>query len=94
MSLSFVLMLFFNLDTPIEVIMFVLILLGAGIGMFQARNNSQIIGSAPRNRLGTASALIAALRQAGLSLGMAIAGSLYSLRVVTHHKARPLKNAA
>lgn len=86
MTASFILMLFFDLHTPMGAIVFVLVLLGAGIGMFQAPNNSQIMGSAPRNRLGTASALIATLRQVGLSLGMAIAGSLYTFRIETHQE--------
>jgi EmrB/QacA subfamily drug resistance transporter len=91
---SFAFMLFFSLDTPIGIIALVLMLLGAGIGMFQAPNNSQIMGSAPRNRLGIASALIATLRQVGLSLGMAAAGSLYSLRIATHREAWMKKGLA
>lgn len=69
-----------NLQTPVAAIILVLILLGVGIGTFQPPNNSTIMGSAPRNRLGTASALMATLRQVGISLGMALAGSLFSAR--------------
>lgn len=58
----------------------VLILSGLGVGAFQAPNNSIIMGGAPRNRLGTASALIATLRQVGLSLGMAVAGAVFTSR--------------
>ena len=39
---------------------------------------------APRDRLGTASALIATIRQVGLSLGMALAGALFSARRAFH----------
>jgi hypothetical protein len=63
-----------------------LTLLGMGVGMFQAPNSSMIMGSVPRNRLGTASALIATLRQVGLSLGMALAGTLYSFRAMIHER--------
>ncbi|MFP3928915.1 MAG: hypothetical protein ACLFUP_08425, partial [Desulfobacteraceae bacterium] len=43
-------------------------------------NNSMIMGGVPRNRLGTASALIATLRQVGISVGMAIAGTVFAAR--------------
>jgi MFS family permease len=84
MTLAFVFMLGFDLQTGVQVIVPVLILLGVGIGMFQPPNNSLILGSVPRNRIGTASALIATLRQVGLSLGIALAGTLYSHRILIH----------
>jgi MFS family permease len=71
---------FFNLQTSVIMIVPVLILSGLGVGAFQAPNNSIIMGGAPRNRLGTASALIATLRQVGLSLGMAVAGAVFTSR--------------
>jgi predicted MFS family arabinose efflux permease len=81
-ALAFVFMMFFDLDTGMTAIIPVLILLGAGIGMFQTPNSSMIMGSVPRDRLGTASALMATLRQVGISLGMALAGALYASRLV------------
>jgi EmrB/QacA subfamily drug resistance transporter len=77
---SFFLMRFFTLQTPVIRIVPVLILSGLGVGAFQAPNNSMIMGGAPRSRLGTASALIATLRQVGLSLGMAVAGAVFTAR--------------
>jgi EmrB/QacA subfamily drug resistance transporter len=70
----------FNLHTPVSGIIPVLILLGVGTGMFQPPNNSTIMGATPRDRLGTASALIATLRQVGISLGMTFAGTLFAAR--------------
>jgi EmrB/QacA subfamily drug resistance transporter len=70
----------FDLETHIITIVPVLILLGVGVGCFQPSNNSIIMGAVTREHLGTASALIATQRQAGLSLGMALAGSLFSVR--------------
>jgi MFS family permease len=86
MTLSFVFMLGFDLQTGSQAIVPVLILLGVGIGMFQPPNNSLIMGSVSRDRLGTASALIATLRQVGLSLGMALAATLYSYRILIHEE--------
>ncbi len=77
---GFFLMRLFDLQTSGAMIVPVLILSGFGVGAFQAPNNSMIMGSAPPNRLGTASALIATLRQVGLSLGMAAAGAVFTAR--------------
>ena len=77
-TLAFFCMLGFNLQTGISNIIFILILLGLGVGAFQAPNNSVIMGSVTRERLGSASALIATERQVGISLGMAMAGALFS----------------
>ena len=69
-----------EINTQVSGIVPVLILLGAGIGTFQPPNNSTIMGATPRDRLGTASAMIATLRQVGISLGMALAGTLFAAR--------------
>jgi hypothetical protein len=42
------------------------------------------MGSVTRERLGSASALIATQRQVGISLGMALAGSIFSERRLVH----------
>jgi EmrB/QacA subfamily drug resistance transporter len=80
LSAGFFLMRFFDLQTSVAMIVPVLILSGLGVAAFQAPNNSMIMGGAPRNRLGTASALIATLRQVGLSLGMAVTGAVFTAR--------------
>jgi len=74
----------FDLQTQVTVIILVLVLLGLGIGTFNPPNNSAIMASVPRDRLGTASALIATLRQVGISLGMAFAGTGFSARRAIH----------
>jgi len=83
----------FDLHTPVSEIIPVLILLGVGIGTFQPPNNSTIMGATPRDRLGTASALIATLRQVGISLGMALAGTLFATRRVIY-QAKLIKKGA
>jgi EmrB/QacA subfamily drug resistance transporter len=84
MTIAFLVMLGFNLDTGMATIIFSLIALGIGIGLFSPSNNSIVMGSVTRDRLGMASALIATVRQVGLSLGTAIAGAIFSARLVTH----------
>ena len=74
----------FGLETQISWIIFAFILFGVGVAAFQAPNNSSIMGSVSNKRLGSAAALIATQRQIGLTLGMALTGSLYSIRKVRY----------
>ncbi len=77
---AFLLMLDFDLQTKISTIIFDLALLGIGVGSFQPPNNSIIMGAVERKRLGSASALIATERQVGISMGMAVAGTIFSIQ--------------
>ncbi|HEY32353.1 MAG TPA: MFS transporter [Dehalococcoidia bacterium] len=63
-------------STPEIILRFVL--LGFGLGMFSSPNNSSIMGSVPRQSLSTGSAMIAMIRQVGMSSGMAIAGAIFA----------------
>jgi EmrB/QacA subfamily drug resistance transporter len=56
---------------------------GVGAGLFTAPNNSAIMGSAPSEQRGVASAILAAARTTGFAIGTAIAGLLYA-SVVGH----------
>lgn len=47
------------------------IICGAGFGLFQAPNNREMLGSAPRNRSGSAGGILATVRLTGQSLGAA-----------------------
>lgn len=57
-------------------IMWRLALFGLGTGMFQSPNNSAVMGSAPRVHLGTASGVLATMRNVGMVLGIATAGAV------------------
>ena len=53
---------------------------GVGTGMFQSPNNSEIMGSVSLPYLGIASGIIAAMRNVGMVLGIAVSGAiLYNL---------------
>ncbi len=49
-----------------------------GQGLFQAPNNSALLGSAPRNLQGSASGFLATARTIGQSLSVAIAGAIFA----------------
>ena len=60
-----------------------LVICGIGAGMFQSPNNSAIMGSVPVFHLGIASGMLAAMRNVGMVLGLALAGAvLYNLAPV------------
>lgn len=60
-----------------------LVICGVGGGMFQSPNNSAIMGSVPVIHLGIASGMLAAMRNVGMVLGIALAGAvLYNLAPV------------
>jgi EmrB/QacA subfamily drug resistance transporter len=53
-----------------------LIIAGLGMGMFQSPNNSAVMGSVPVFHLGIASGILAAMRNVGMVLGLAVAGAV------------------
>jgi len=54
-----------------------LAVMGLGMGLFVAPNTSAIMGVVAQQRLGTASAMIATVRQIGMAIGLAIAGAIF-----------------
>ncbi len=57
-----------------------LAIMGVGIGLFESPNNSLIMGSAPLEKQGTASAMLSTSRGIGLTIGLAISSSIYAAR--------------
>jgi len=55
-----------------------------GMGLFQSPNNSAIMGTAPRDRLGVVSSMIALTRSLGQTVGIALLGTLWANRVFYH----------
>jgi MFS family permease len=52
--------------------------IGIGLGFFQSPNNSAIMGTAPRERLGVASGLLSITRTLGQITGIAVLGALWA----------------
>ncbi len=61
-------------------------LLGLGVGIFQSPNNSTIMGTAGRSRLGAAAGTLATTRTLGMATGVALAGALFSSRLLSYLK--------
>ncbi|MFC1941319.1 MFS transporter [Chloroflexota bacterium] len=61
-----------------------LVIIGLGMGLFISPNTSAIMGSVPSERLGSASAMVGTLRQLGISVGLAIIGSVFATSRFSH----------
>jgi MFS family permease len=61
-----------------------LVLLGIGQGMFMSPNSSAVLGSVPRPRVGTASGTLAQMRVNGQALGIALSGAIVATRLPIH----------
>jgi EmrB/QacA subfamily drug resistance transporter len=61
-----------------------LVLLGIGQGLFMSPNSSAVIGSVPRPRVGTASGTLAQMRVNGQALGIALSGAIVATRLPIH----------
>lgn len=68
---------------------------GAGIGIFTSPNNSTVMGSARKERLGIAGGMLNMFRTLGTGLGIAIAGLSYQVFFsLTQHIGTPLVSRA
>ena len=69
-----------GVETVVVLVVLALISNGMGSGLVEPPNYSAIMGSALRDRLGMASALLAASRQLGLAVGIALAGGIFATK--------------
>ncbi len=67
---------------------------GLGAGMFQSPNNSAIMGSAPRERLGVVSGLLSLSRTFGQVTGLPLMGAIYASRVYVGRRPEPGTDAS
>jgi MFS family permease len=58
--------------------------IGLGMGVFSSPNNSTIMGTAPRERLGIVSGILAVNRTLGQMTGIAVLGAIWASRVITY----------
>lgn len=80
-------------DTSALGVVLRLLPLGLGMGIFQSPNNSAIMGSVPRERLGIASGFMALTRTLGQTTGSALLGALWAMSVLGYAGA-PLPQGA
>lgn len=61
-----------------------LVLIGVGAGFFVSPNSNALMGAAPRQRQGVAAAVLAAGRNVGMVLGVALAGAVFAASLAAH----------
>ncbi|MBN1686672.1 MAG: MFS transporter [Spirochaetales bacterium] len=66
-------------DTSVGGIIFYSIIIGTGMGFFVSPNTSAIIGAVPAEDLDSASAMAGTLRHLGMSIGLAVSGSIFAI---------------
>jgi MFS family permease len=59
-------------------LLFLLLPIGVGMGIFQSPNNSAIMGAAPPDKLGIVSGMLALTRTLGQSVGIAVLGAIWA----------------
>ncbi|MDP7619797.1 MAG: MFS transporter [Dehalococcoidia bacterium] len=73
-----------GLDTPMVWLVVLLLVEGVGTSIFGPANNSAVMGSVPASYLGTASGMIATVRQTSQTTGLALSATLFAAFQATH----------
>lgn len=80
-AVGFVLLNLLSSHVPVWLVAVHLAIFGIGQGMFQSPNNASIMGTAPRNKVGSVGGLNALVRNIGMVLGISLSVSLFSVRL-------------
>jgi EmrB/QacA subfamily drug resistance transporter len=72
------------LDFALPDLVWRLLLMGIGQGLFMSPNSSAVLGSVPGRRVGTASGTLAQMRVTGQALGIAISAAIVATRLPVH----------
>ncbi len=70
-------------STPVQVVL-ALAVVGLGMGLFGTPLASAVMGSVPRERLGTGISMLTNTRSVAQSMGLALAGVIFSSRLLFH----------
>lgn len=81
-GISLLAMMTFTTNTHYRLVALLFATLGIGMGLSVPATSAAIMAAAPRQRTGMASATMNALRQAGMTLGIALLGTLMSARAI------------
>lgn len=76
----------FDAETPVGIIIVVLGMYGLGAGLFQAPNNSAVLGAAPVGRQGVTSGMLALSRNLGQIVGILVASTVWTWREAVYRE--------
>jgi len=77
-ALACLFLMFMGVSVQLPVLISVFVLLGIGMGLFTPPNNSAIMGSAPKEKLGVAGGVLNMMRSLGLIFGVDISGVIFT----------------
>jgi EmrB/QacA subfamily drug resistance transporter len=80
-TIGLTIFIFVNAQTPLNLIIGNLILMGFGFALFSSPNTNAVMSSAPNTAYGVASATLATMRQVGMVLSMGIAMLMFTLYI-------------
>jgi len=80
-TIGLIIFVFLNAQTPLELIIGNLLLVGFGFALFSSPNTNAVMSSAPNTAYGVASATLATMRQVGMVLSMGIAMLMFTLYI-------------
>jgi len=84
MTLGYILLAGLNENASVAEVILRFLPVGIGSGTFQTPNNSAIMGAVDRTRSGIVSSLLAVTRTVGSSVGIAVIGTLWAVRVLVY----------
>ncbi|MCD1294941.1 MFS transporter [Methanocella sp. CWC-04] len=82
MAVSLLMIGYFASRMDVTMILASFVLFGIGNGLFQSPNNSEVMGSLPMSKSGTASSMIATVRNMGMTLGVSFGSILLSVFLI------------
>jgi len=80
-TIGLTIFIFVNAQTPLNLIIGNLILMGFGFALFSSPNTNAVMSSVPNTAYGVASATLATMRQVGMVLSMGIAMLMFTLYI-------------
>ena len=67
-----------DVATPLPQLVATLVMIGVGVGLFGAPNSSAVMGAVPSARRGVAAAILSTARTLGNTLGLGLAGAIFT----------------
>jgi EmrB/QacA subfamily drug resistance transporter len=77
-SIALILLANTSLNTPVILILIYLGMMGLALGLFQSPNNSCIMGSVPKEKLGAANGITQLIKNLGMVIGIAFSVALFT----------------
>jgi EmrB/QacA subfamily drug resistance transporter len=75
--------------TPLPLVVAALVTIGVGVGLFNAPNSSAVMGAVPSSRRGVAAAILSTARTLGNTLGLGLAGAIFTTVLAGRELANP-----